>query len=481
MNNSDIVLQKLKPVIFPIFMIIFAVFLGWINFSRPLIAIGMAGSMIYGICLFVKPLWAYYFMIIVTLNFFGIATEHFLALPGAFKLRDVTLFALFAPIILNIAIDRQSAQRINTPINKYIYYLLGFVLFITIYTCLKYGVSFTSSLRIARKYFFYASFFPFMFLIKKDTDFKSIINVFLFFAVVQAILMIIQFSIGLNWIIMPGLKMEYQQLGGLYLPRIYLRGGGALLAIFFAISFWIFQNTKSKPYLYIALVTGLASFLGFGRASWIRQIIIMSVPIIFIKANLRLSYLKTIATFIGLVFLVTIISHFSGLKILEIFAKIYEHMLSTFFDFIHGTGTFGARLKDNAEKIALFLQNPFFGVGFLHQIAAEESVKAVIVKDLNIETVDSGILSLLTTMGTGGLLVFGILSYVFLKRCIRIMKNVDNLYYRGIICGCFGYYVGGLITFITLPFFTYIYEIPYIIITIALVEKISQFQIKDNT
>ncbi len=480
MSTADIVIQKLRPVIFPIFMIIFAVLLGSVSHSHPNLALGIMGACLYGVCLFVKPIWAYYFMILATLNFLGFATEHFLALPGAFKLRDITLFALFVPIIFDIAVDRQLAQYFKTPMNKYLFCLLGFVMFITVYTCLVYDVSFTSSLRIARKYFFYASFFPFMFLIKTEADFKSTVNVFLFFAVTQAILMIVQFSIGLNVIIMPGLKMEYQQLSGLYLPRIYLRGGEALLALFFGISFWIYQTTKNKKYLYIVFLTGIASFLQFGRASWLKQIIIMLFPLIFTKPSTRIRYLNSTLIFIGAILLISIAAHFTGLRTFELFSKVYEHMQSTFSDFINRTGTFGGRLKEYVEQINLFLQNPIFGVGFLHNIAAEESVKAVIVKDLSVETVDSGLLSLLTTMGIGGVIVFSTLSSAFIFRCIKILRNVSDPYYRGIIFGCFSYFVGGLATFITLPFFTFLYEVPYIIIAFALVEKISQLNQKKN-
>jgi len=153
--------------------------------------------------------------------------------------------------------------------------------------------------------------------------------------------------------------------------------------------------------------------------------------------------------------------------------KIFLHAKSTYFDAVNVSGTFSLRLNDVNERLKYFYERPLFGVGFLHYAAAGKSnIAASITQGFYLEYVDSGICTILTTMGIAGAVVFSIISIAFVKRCFHVLKTVTTPMYRGIVLGCLGYFVGGLSTIVTFSFLTYVGEIPFIAIAFMLVEKI---------
>lgn len=475
-NVVEVLWYKCKPYAFPAFMLCFAVFLGLIGTDKPLYTAALIPLVLYVLCLFTRPMVACFIMILVIIDFYGFTTEDFLNLPGAFKLRDLCLFSLLSIVGLNIAIDRKTILQVRSPLNKYIVFMLVFILFVIFYTVLEFGVSFASSLRLSRKYLLYLSFFVVMYVIRDESDLRKFLKIFFIMGTVAAILMIVQFILGPNHVILPTVRVEYQQLGGFYIPRIYFRGCIPLIAFSASIAFWVFQTQKrQKLYLLLAVLTQLAWFLGFSRANWIKQLCVIIVPFVFASGIIKKKIVSFFIISFLILFVIIIGAQLSGYDFVPFFLNMWERIQSAYSDLMQGAGTVASRLEDSAIRIKYFLDRPWFGVGFLHYVAASESIKAVIVKDLYIETSDSGLMTLLVTMGLVGAGVFSILTIAFLKHCVRIYRETQSPYLRGIVLGCFGYFSGGVISFITLPFFTYPYEIPFIAIAFALVEKINQF------
>ncbi|RJP56865.1 MAG: hypothetical protein C4541_11305 [Candidatus Auribacter fodinae] len=465
---------KTRNYIFPTFMMIFALFIGVLSYRAPLYSLAMVAGAIYMLCLFVKPIWAYYLMLLVTINCFGFIYEGFLHIPGAFKLRDLCLLALMIPISLNIASDKQSMDLVKTPFNKYIMMIMVVVLLIIFYTMFSFDVPFASTLRMSRKYLFYLSFFVVMYYIRSEDDLKKLLKVIFLFGFIAAFLLTTQFAVGTRIQIMPYIKLEYQQLGGFYVPRVYLHGGISLIALCFGMSLWIFQATRKKVFFYLMMLFALGSFLSFGRANWMKAFIIVVVPFLFAVKKEKSRYFIIILSLLATGFVAVVCAQLIGIDFLTPLTKLLARIQETYTEIVTRSGTFGYRLKDSAERIQYFIDRPVFGVGFLHYVAAGESLKAVMVKDLYLETIDSGLITLLVTMGSVGILLFFVVSVAFIARAFKVLKQTHKPLFRGVILGIIGYFIGGICSFITLPFFTDVYEIPQIALAFAMVEKINQ-------
>ena len=481
----DTLITWLKRYGFTVGMLILALGIGFFSSKNAVIPVLMFGGMVYFLIMFTRPLWAYMFMILVLCSCFGFISDHSFSVAGVFKLRDFCLFSLFPFILCNVVTDRQSVKHLKASFNKYVLLLLIFIAFVMCYTTFRYNVSLLSTIRLARKYFFYSIYFVFLYYIQTAYDLKQFLKWLYMFAIIAAILYLTQFTVGLQNKILPNLLMVYQNLAGLAVPRIYFKGAMSLLFLCFSLSFWsgITAEEKKKRNLFILLsiLFGIPCFLGFSRARWFMQFMIIFVPFLFTNNNQRVHVLKLSVIFGSILFFVVLLLHnTTGFNILSLLSKIKLQMLSAYFDLINQTGTFAFRLEDSAFRIELFLENRLMGIGFLHHLAAEESYKAAFVRDFLVETIDSGLLSLLTTTGICGLIVFNILVLSFFKHCIKLLKSIQTPLFRGLILGCLGYCAGGYMGFITLPFFTTIYEIPFIAIAFAIVAKISQFQTQEE-
>lgn len=475
----DRLINWAKKYGFTIGMLCLAMGIGFLSVKKSMLPILMVIGVLYTIVLFTKPIWTFMGCIIILSNCFGFISDDSFSLSGAFKLRDLCLFSLFPIIFFNLVVDRKSVKQLQSPLNKYLIILLCFIVFIICYTILLYNISFFSTIRLARKYFFYSLFFIFMYYIQNTDDLKQWLKYFFIIAIIGGILFLTQFFLGPNIRILPTLLIDYQNLAGLYITRIYFKGGMALLRLCFALSFWltITCDVKKMKYLYFiaTLLFGIVSFLAFSRAGWFMQINIVLIPFFFANSKQKMAVIRLVLIASALSFcFILLVQNLSDFNILSLFSKIIQQIQSAYYDLIHQTGTFGFRLEESAYRIELFLKKPFLGVGFLHHLAAGESYKAAFVRDYLVETIDSGLITLLTTMGLGGVIVFGILSIGYIKRCINVIKNVKMPFFTGLSLGCLGYFSGGVMGFITLPFFTGVYDIPFIAIGFAIVEKVSQ-------
>ncbi|MCD6459061.1 O-antigen ligase family protein [bacterium] len=481
--NTGLVAYKLKKWCFPLAMMLLALFIGWLSTQNPKLPVAIACLMLYGLCLILKPSWAFFILLLVDIRFFCWMPQEFLHIPGAFKLRDLCLLSLFIPFLLSVAIDKDSvAERIKSPVNKFFIGLMIFLLIIIFYTVIEFDVRFISSTHIPRKYLFYLAFFILMFLIKDKNDLKFFIKVFFVLASIQALLMIGQFIIGTKFAIMPFLPhpLKIQNLSGLPVPRVYLEGGNSLMHLFFAISFWLYhthdkKDARKRTYLILLLLLGLGMFLEFYRTKWFRQFIVVFIPFLFAKPKEKKSVLWQVTTYSFIFIILLFFIQAFIFDLIPIFKKIFLHLYNAYQGLINKTGTYAARVHEFNEKIAYFWQKPLFGLGFLHYISASESSKAAIVTNIFIENVDSEITTLLVTMGICGTVVFYSLSICYIIRCIKIILRTVNPFYRGILLGCLGYFVSGVVTFFSFSFLTLTEEILFIATSIALVEKINQF------
>jgi len=310
--NIESLRRNSKSKLFIVFMMAFALFLGYVSCKKPIVSIAMVVGTLYLICLSKKAMWAYFLMILVSVNFFGFTSSDFLGLPGAFKLRDVCLLALFFPLIGNAVLDKNSIIRTKTAFNKCLILIFIFVAFIVFYTVITFDVPFISCMRLARKYIFYLSFFFLVYFIKDEADLKFFLKIMFIFAVIQALLMTLQFVAGPNVKILAGVKMRPDVLQGLVVTRIRINAGSGLMMLFFALSFWIYQCKKSdRIFLFMAIILGLGAFLEFYRTKWVKEFLIVLVPFLFTLKRDRKNFTMIIISFIFMVFFLSYCTSFS--------------------------------------------------------------------------------------------------------------------------------------------------------------------------
>ena len=481
--NAGITAYKLKKWCFPCAMCLFAIFIGWLSTESLVLPLGIGCLILYGICLILKPSWILFFLVLVNINFFGWIPEELMRVPGAFKLRDLVLLSLFIPFLLAVAIDKDTvSKKTKSPVKKVLIGLMFFLFTVILYTVIEFEVSFISTTRIPRKYLFYLAFFIVMFLIDDNDDLKILLKVLIALACFQAFLMVIQMAVGGKFAVMPylALPIKLQNLSGITVPRVYLAGGGALMHFLFGISFWLYHthNGSSKHkmiYLFLLLFLGLGIFFEFYRTKWFRMFLTVCIPFLFAKPKEKSSVFRQIVfySFIGIIFFIFVQAFIFDLA--PLFGKFFQHVFSAYIDFVNKSGTYAARVQAFHVKLYHFWNRPFFGLGFLHHITATESSKASIITGLGIETTDSEITTLLSTMGVCGAFVFYTLSICYTIRCIKILLKTSDIFYRGIILGCLGYFISGVLTFFSYSFLTRTEEILFVTFSIAFVEKINQF------
>jgi len=69
--NIESLRRNSKSKLFIVFMMACALFLGYVSCKKPIVSIAMVVGTLYLICLSKKAMWAYFLMILVSVNFFG--------------------------------------------------------------------------------------------------------------------------------------------------------------------------------------------------------------------------------------------------------------------------------------------------------------------------------------------------------------------------------------------------------------------------
>lgn len=482
-GTEELSLLRHKTTLFNTAMLLFALMIGFVSAGKPMYPLALVGALLYGICLFTKPKWAYFLMILVIVNFFGFAPPGFMQVRGVFKLYDVCLLAQFIPLLIHIASDRSTLERVKSPSNKILILLMLFLGFVICYTVYEFQVSFMTTTRIPRKYLLYLSFFLFMYLFKDEDDLRYCLKVIFTLAAIQSALIVGQVILGPRLTIIPYLTfpIEFQYLSGLVVPRIYLPGGSPLMFFSFSIAFWMYvTGEKRGKFMFLVLLLGLGVFCEFYRTKWARELVVMAVPFIFATTIERRKLFLIMLLLTISAFVIIILMHFFGFEVVEKLERIADHAMSAYRDFINKSGTFAARLQTFDKKMIMFDQRPWLNLGFLHPLAATESSKAAFMHGILVESSDSEIITLATTMGIIGTTVFFGFGIYMVARCITVLRRVQNLFFRAILLGIFGHHIAGLVTFNTYSFLTNTEHIVFIALSLGLIEKINQIRIAQS-
>ena len=424
--------------------------------------------------LFKYPEIALFISFLVIINCFSMISEDFLRLPNILRIRDLFFISIFIPLLCGIyRKDKKIKYIFSNPIAIGIYVILFLALIQIFITYLRFSSeSFNSIIRTGRNYFYYAMFFPALYILVDNVRLKRFVKLFIGSAVIFCFLYIIQFFIGSNHKIFLWATVTEQDLRGFGVTRLYI-DGYIVAALIFAISFmlYLFHNTFKyrRENIFIMFITGMQILVTFGRAHIFGIVMGILFGIFCAKGQQKMKSVLRIFIFL-IVIIVTgsIVSLF--LQKESIIQAIFERVSSTYEAVIGKQDTFSFRLEDFKGKIELIKRNPIFGIGFVH----DESPLFAFARGYrgDLRTVDSGTITLLIDFGIIGMVWLFMMAIIVLKRSLGVYKKVNDQFYKLLILGIVAFYFSRLFSFITLADFVTFDGVVIIIISLVIIEVI---------
>jgi hypothetical protein len=377
--------------------------------------------------------------------------------PYVFRIKDLFFLAIFLPLLYGIYNkDKKVNYVFSSPLSK-VFFLMILLCFIQVLaTKLRFPAeTFASIIRMGRRYFYYAIFFPALYILIEKRRFVQFGKLSIFTAVTFSILFIIQFIVGSQMTLFPWGDVVNQELQGYSVTRLYVQG--TLIAVmFFHISFMIFVfygNYKFRLMnFFVMVVTGAQALVEFGRANMFGIVSGIIFGVLCAWREKRIA--KILRIVVTMAIIVILISSASKLFFREkesILEMISARAKSTFNAILNKDGTFGFRLRDNVGRIEMVRRRPFLGIGFLH----DESNLLWLERGFNerLRTSDSGLLSLMLDFGVAGILWLLILTITVFRRGMFLYQVSSQKYRRVIILGILSFYFGRLFSFLTLANF----------------------------
>jgi len=409
----------------------------WLIFKYPEVALFVA---VLGIC-----------------NFFSLMNEDFLRVPYVFRIRDVFLLSTFLPLLGGIYKRDEKIKRVfMNPIATGIYLILLLCFIQVFLTKLRFpDESFSSLIRAGRRYFYYAIFFPALYILLDKNRLKRFIKLFIVSVIIFCSMFIIQFYMGPTYKIFLSARVEHQILQGFGVTRLYI-DGAIVGAFIFQISFMIFLFYKKFQYrlknLFITVLCGLQTFLTFGRAHIFGVVIGTLFGIACAKKQSKLRNLfKVFIVCFVILLLGEIVSKVFFTQKEDFLKGIFSRISSTYESVIHQEDTFYYRINDSLGRMQLIKKNPVFGIGFVHMDSGLFTLERG--HDYELRTGDSGAITLLLDFGILGFVWLFTMAFIVLRRSIYIYMKTDSQFYKSIILGIIAFYFGRLFSFITLANF----------------------------
>jgi hypothetical protein len=366
----------------------------------------------------------------------------------------------------------------SNPIAKCIYLVISIAIiqiFVTKYRFPEETIG--SIIRIARRYFYYAIFFPALYILLDDKKFARFLKLAIGSVVVFCVIFIAQFLAGPEHkLFLWPVNVEYQVLQGFRVTRIYVDGTMAA-TLLFTVSFMFLLFSRGFKYslqnIIIFLITIFQNIVTFGRANIFGIItgILFSIAVTQARSRIKniLKVVLALACASALIWAGFLIFSTKGSELPK--AAFYRFG-SAYTAFSQSEDTFIARVQDNLGRMSLVKKNYIFGIGFVHD---ESSLFASArgTAESGIRTSDSGILTLLLDMGIVGVLWLFAMTVIFFKRSTFIYRRTAGQPYGAVVLGIIAFYFSRLFSFITLADFVLYDGIVTMMVAFAILEAIN--------
>ncbi|MBN2394959.1 MAG: O-antigen ligase family protein [Candidatus Atribacteria bacterium] len=416
--------------------------------------------------------------------------ETFCHIKGIFKLKDIIYVSIFSVFFLHLLV-KPSRKIIKTPFNIVILAIVFLTIFEILYTLCLYPVSLVSAIQTGRDYFAFLLFFPALYFWNKDKKLFFSLKIFLVISVAGALLIIGATVFGQDFLLPSYLKskLKIQSLGGFDVNRLYIPGNH-LIAISYSMLFWLIAMNRKLPYrrllVALTLLLGMAWFFSFSRANWIFMCVTMISPILFSK-KAREIRLKIICLFLSL-FLLLMMGSFiiTETRSSSSWRFLFNQIGTIPSDIIKHESTFGYRMKESQYRFAVLKDHFWLGSGFLHpkyvpQFYEVPEMIADKPERWGLTSVDWGLLNLLINFGMLGVAWFVSLVVVVHRRMKKIIHALKPIVEKSLVIGALAWFWGAVISFVTLPNFTYFPSIILFATLLAAVESVyATRQIQQN-
>lgn len=440
----------------------------------------VAAAIVYGILLFRNPEMALLVAFLMIMSCFSIMDEDFLRMPRLFRLRDLFLVSAFVPLLIGLyRRDTRMRYIFSSPLAKAIYAVIALAFIQILVTKARFpGETIGSIVRMGRKYFYYALYFPALYILIDPKRLKRFMIVFVGMVTVYSGLYILQFLIGPgNKIFMHG-RVEHQILQGFGVTRVYTFGM-TTATLLFHISFMVLLFSKKWKGQSIGLLvlTGVQNLVTFGRAHIFGIITGTLFGISLIRGHLKIkSVIKLVAIILVILAVGQIISTFIYGGEHNLIQAIVTRLMSMYDAIRYQHDAFGDRIQDSLGRMSLIRDNLLFGIGFIHN----ESALFAFARGYedSISTTDSGTITLLLNFGVIGIIWLLILAFLVLRAGMETYRKTEDDFLRAVSVGILAFFFGRVFAFITLADFVMYDEIVVIILVMALLEALRYRTIK---
>lgn len=469
-----------------LFVLFSSVFVGLCFLFNMYLPLLLFAFFAYGVLLFKHPEIALFISFLVIINCFSLINSDFLRMPNFFKIRDIFFVSTFLPLLYGIyKKDEKLKYVFSNPVAIGIYVILFFALVQIFITKLRFsGESFNSIIKTGRVYFYYALFFPALYILTDKVRVRRFVYLCTGSIIIFSLLYILQFLVGSRYTIFLWAVVVEQNLQGFGVTRMYITGMIAATLLFhICLTIFLFRGTHQyrirKLNVFVLCITALQSLLTFGRA----HIFGIFTGILFgiscargqqkLKSMLKISFYSLVLIFLYIVSQVFLPQKDNVLR------AIFARNVSTYKAVNDSSDTFSYRIKDSLGRIKLIKENPLFGVGFVH----DESRLFAFMRGGNesLRTTDSGTLTLLIDFGFLGVVWLFVMTTIILKRGSSIYREINEPLYKSLVLGVISFYFGRLFSFITLSDFVVYDGIMIITLSLVALEVIHyQFLVKKN-
>ena len=371
-----------------------------------------------------------YLFILSSVNFVGfLDPEEFIHIPGAFKFTDLLFLLLCFIYCIDIVKNHDEfIPRIKAsyPINALVYLFICMVILQIVVTAIRFDVSFISTIKVSRGYFYLLFYFYLLRFFNKQQVFIGLAKLIIVMCIAQFVFLVLQImgaDIGSNTKIID-LAVNESSVTRVYIDAYFYVLG--LFSVSLLLLLGLDKKINKNNLIFIVSITSLTILLSYTRTYWIAMVLIIMMSLFFTTHKIKRTLYKSLSAISIVIFPFFL---FVGTSIVERIASIFEDIGSDDGNFIY-------RFSENPQRLQAFLDYPLLGPGFVHYDYAanifnfflqrrgltETQIKRV----LHLQTNDSGLITWLVSFGSIGVIWVFALCWVLYRIQAKRFQLVDS-------------------------------------------------------
>lgn len=348
-------------------------------------------------------------------------------IPGIGRPTDLFGAMLFGYLVLLLCMRRE--QR--TILQRNIFYrplmiMLIYTVVVLIYTVVHWNEDPLLAFRIARRFFVYGIPLVMFFIIKDKSAWRWIERICLLLIYLAFVVSIADAALGLDWV--DNVREGSAQRMGIIKAYTQVKA----LAVFFLGRYvWLYAHEPTrKNFLMMSSIAGtflVYLFRGFmaGTAAGVFAITLLMLSFARRRA-LRMLFGGGILVVLLAIMTATVLTDGSLNEMSDQFFGRYLGDIGEMGEAISGQAawhesTFAYRMEQAREKLPLFRQNPWFGIGFLSPMG-RPAWKLYLGGEMPLGDIDSGWVDILMRLGSIGAVVVAYFYSTVMYKLIRTLK-----------------------------------------------------------